>query len=161
MMPGRIFAWPLGKYFGGRRELALLTEIAGHPDEVFLRQLLVGKYDHDVIEPRLVDRLDGRVVRLLAQIDAAQLGTDVPGQRDGLNRLVVTTFMAFLGFPPALRALLLLPANCRRLEISSKSGIGPDAAALVDKRGTAAIMRQPARPSRPGKCRRRLIQKQP
>jgi hypothetical protein len=59
---------------------ALFAEIAGDADQILLRQLLLREDDDDVVEPRLVDRLNGGLVRLLTQIEAADLRADVFGE---------------------------------------------------------------------------------
>src|SRR5258708_16327827 len=38
-----------------------------------------------MVEPRLIDRLDRRLVGLASEIEAANLGADMPGQRDDVE----------------------------------------------------------------------------
>ena len=75
----------LGKEFRRPARHSLLAEIAGNADEVLLGELLSREHDHKVIEPSLVDRLDGVVIGLLAQIDPAQLRADMLGKRADLK----------------------------------------------------------------------------
>ena len=85
MMPGSILRNPIGLILGRARQPAVLAEEGGRAQQVFLLELLIGKDDDEMVEPGLVDRLDGVVVRLLAQVDAADLRADVLGQRDDLE----------------------------------------------------------------------------
>src|SRR5262249_52545104 len=66
---GKVFRWP--------RQLAELAEIAGRADQVLLRQLLAGKDDDEMIEPSIVDGADSVLVRLFAQIEAADFSPDM------------------------------------------------------------------------------------
>src|SRR6266850_2479773 len=50
--------------------------------KIVLFEILVGEDDDKVIEPGLVDRLDGGVIRLLAQVDAADFRADVLREGD-------------------------------------------------------------------------------
>ena len=114
----------LGKIFRRPVQLAKLAEIPGHPNEIFLRQALAGKNDHEVIEPGLVNGADGLVIRLVAQIEPANFGPDVLRQRDDveprsghrvhrvssaalatlLSRVLVMSFAALPSSRPDIRA---------------------------------------------------------
>src|SRR5262245_23279478 len=67
------------------RELADLAEIPGDADQVFLRQVLTGKDDDEMVEPGLVDGAHGLVVGPLAQIEPANFRPDMLGQRNDLE----------------------------------------------------------------------------
>src|SRR5712691_4281338 len=64
---------------------AHLAEIAGDADEVFLLELLIRENDHEVIEPGLIDRLDGVVVGLVAQVQPADFRPDMLGERNNIE----------------------------------------------------------------------------
>src|SRR3954467_1142658 len=72
----------LGKVFRRPVQFAELAEIAGHADEILLRQALTREDDHEVVEPRLVDGADGLVIGLFAQIEPTNFGPDVLRQRN-------------------------------------------------------------------------------
>src|SRR5262245_16817249 len=70
----------LGKILWRARRLTALTEIAGHAQQVFLGEILLRKYEDEVVEPGLVDRPHRGLVGLGAQIEAAHLRADVAAQ---------------------------------------------------------------------------------
>jgi hypothetical protein len=53
--------------------------------QVLLRQVLAGKHDDQVIEPRLVDRAHRLGIGFLPQVDPTQFGPDVPSQRNDVE----------------------------------------------------------------------------
>ncbi len=75
----------LGEILGRPAERADLAKKARCPHQIFLRQILLGKDDDEMIEPGLVDCPNGLRVGLLAQIDAAQLRADMLGQGNDLQ----------------------------------------------------------------------------
>ena len=84
-MPGRNLRRSLRAILRRAGQATVLAEEGGGAQQVFLLELLVGENDDEMVEPGLVDRLDGVVVRLLAQVDAADLRADVLGQRHDLE----------------------------------------------------------------------------
>src|SRR5262249_40747510 len=72
----------LGEELLRARQRRDLAEITCHPDQILLRETLATKQEDEVVEPRLVDRLHGLGVELVAQVDAADLGADVLRQRN-------------------------------------------------------------------------------
>ena len=59
------------------RHLCMLAEITGGANEVCLGEILAAENEDDVVEPSLVDRLDGVLIELITQIDAADFRADV------------------------------------------------------------------------------------
>src|SRR4029450_5804676 len=74
--PGQQARIALGKIFGRPGQLAELAEVAGHAEQILLRERLAGK-DDDEIEPGPIDGADGLLVGLFAQIEAADFGPDM------------------------------------------------------------------------------------
>ena len=77
MMLGSSARIALGKELRRPRQRRDLAEIAGDPDQVLLREALAAEQQHAVVEPGLMDRLDGLGIELVAQVDAADFGADM------------------------------------------------------------------------------------
>src|SRR5258707_7810196 len=75
----------LGKILRRPGQFTQLAKIPGHADQVFLRQVLAGKDDDEVIEPGLVNGADDVVVGPFAQIEAADFGPDMRAQRNDIE----------------------------------------------------------------------------
>src|SRR5206468_1583013 len=76
---------PFGEESWRSTRHAHLAEIGGGADEVFLLELLVRENDHEVIEPGLIDRLDGLVVGLVVQVQSANFRSDMLGERNNIE----------------------------------------------------------------------------
>ena len=70
---------------GRTRQRSEFAEIAGHADLVVLRELLAAEHQDRMIEPSLANLRDDIRFEHLAQINAADFGADVPGQRNHLE----------------------------------------------------------------------------
>src|SRR5262245_45744984 len=75
----------LGEIFRRPGQFAELAEIAGRADQVFLRQLLAGKDDDEMIEPGLVDGANGFVVGLFAQVEPTDFSPDMLAERNDVE----------------------------------------------------------------------------
>src|SRR5262249_7996399 len=82
---GKDLGVTLRKEFRGAPRHALLAEIAGDPDQVFLRELLARENDDDMVEPSLIDRFDRVLIGLLTQTEAADLRADMLAERNDLE----------------------------------------------------------------------------
>jgi len=55
----------------------MLAEIFRHTDEIFLAKILTAEEKHGIVKPRVVDRPDGPRIERVAEIDTANLCSNV------------------------------------------------------------------------------------
>src|SRR5262249_30145735 len=100
--------------------------IAGHPNLVVLRELLSAEHQHRMIEPSLANRGDDIRIELLAEIDAADFGADMLGERNDVDPCPgCDGHGAFLGVPqcPDLNCGLSLQLSRERKQASTHTAI--------------------------------------
>ena len=68
--------------FGRTAHVADGAEIAGHAQQVFLRQLLPAKHDHGMLQEGCIDGCDVLIPQGLGHVEAAHFGADMGVQRN-------------------------------------------------------------------------------
>ena len=82
MIFGSSREYPLGKNFAGRVSGREFAEISRHAQQVLLREALIAKQQNGMVEPCLVNILDDVRIEDCTQINAANFGADILGERN-------------------------------------------------------------------------------